>query len=197
MAKRAGATDDDDTIGQGGLGEALDNADRISNGGGPSDDLVMQYVAQIDRQQAEVDKWQAGLKGAKKGMTSIRSKANGDGIKLKTLDAQMAARTLPRHEQRRDLEDSDRYALLLGNVTWDDADLFAKETDTHIRDGLDWEGQGYVDGKRGLPPKAPDNCPPEHVQPYLKGHVRGADDLMASLGGTKPEAVYPDGKPSV
>lgn len=190
MAKRAGAADDD-TIGQGTIGgdanTAANEHHHLPNEPeGPSDDLIMRYVAQIDAQQAEVDKHAAAYKGAKKALTTIRSKARADKIKLKTLDQQMANRTLPRHEQRRDLEDSDRYAVLLGNVTWDDADLFAKESDQHVRDELDWEGQGYADGKRGLPPKAPAECPPEYHQAYLRAHAKGADDLVAVLGGKKP-----------
>jgi hypothetical protein len=199
MARRAGA-EDDDTIGQGTIGgEAQDGdtgggAESISNGGGPSDELVMKYVAQMDAQQAEVDKWEAGKKGAQKGMTTIRQRAKADGVKLKNLDAAMKRRNLPRHEQRADLEEQDRYDLLLGNVTWEDADLFAAETATTIRDELDWEGQGYADGKRGLPPKAPANCPPEFHQAYLRTHAKGADELVAILGGQKPEdlVIKPD-----
>lgn len=201
MAKRAGAADDD-TIGQGTIGGDPHDGDTgggqesISNGGGPSDDLVMKYVAQMDAQQAEVDKWAAGMKGAQKGMTTIRQRAKGDGVKLKNLDAAMKRRNLARHEQRADLEEQDRYDGLLGNVTWEDADLFAQETAHTIRDELDWEGQGYADGKRGLPPKAPDTCPPEFHPAYLRSHAKGADELVAILGGQRQEdlVIKPDAK---
>lgn len=191
MAPRPGKKDDDtdETIGQGTIGGDAQTGAQPTNHhlpnepDGPTDDLIMRYVAQMDAQQGEIDKHRAAMKAAQKGMTTIRAKARGDKIKLKTLDVQMANRTLPRHEQRRDLEDSDRYAALLGNVTWDDADLFASETDQHIRDELDWEGQGFTDGKRGLPPKAPEECPPEYRPAYLRGHAKGADELVAVLGG--------------
>lgn len=191
MARRAGA--DNDTIGQGTIGgdaQVAASEHHLPNEPDQaSDDLVMRYVAQMDAQQAEVDKTAAAYKAAKKAMTTIRAKARGDKIKLKTLDRAMAKRTLPRYEQRRDLEDDDRYDRLLGNVTWEDADLFSRETAETVRDEIDWEGQGYSDGLRLTPSQAPTECPPQFHPAYLRGHAKGLDDRAARLGGQDPAAA--------
>lgn len=197
MARKAGTQDDDDTIGQGTIGPDTQDPAPISNGDGPSDDLVMRYVAKMDAQQAEIDKWEAGKKAAQKGMSTLRQQARGDGVKLKNLDAAMKRRTLARHEQRADLVEQDRYDRLLGNETWEDADLFANESSPAIRDEIDWEAQGYADGKRALPNKAPDTCPPEFQQNYLRGHERGTTELAKALSGEDLTPIYPEGKPTI
>lgn len=194
MAKAPG--DDDDTIGQGTVGGAAnDGHEPISNGGGPSDDLTLRYVAQIDAQQAEIDKWNAGLKGAQKGMKTIRQRAKGDGLKLKNLDAAMSKRSLARHEQRADIEEQDRIDRLLGNETYETADLFGR-TPEGTKDEIDHEADGYAAGKRLLPPKAPETVPPEMRQHWLKGHDRGTTEMMKALGGEKPEPIKPDQVPA-
>lgn len=193
---RAPGDDDDDGIGQGTIGgPANDTHEQISNGGGPSDDLTLKYVAQIDAQQAEVDKHLAALKGAQKGMKTIRQRAKGDGLKLKNLDAAMAKRGLARHEQRADIEEQDRLDRLLGNETYETADLFGR-TAEGAKDEIDHEADGYAAGKRLLPPKAPETVPPEMRQHWLKGHDRGTTEMMKALGGEKPEPIKPDQVPA-
>lgn len=192
---RAPGDDDDDTIHQGTVGGPASDQDthtQISNGGGPSDDLIMRSVARIDVQQAEVDKRMADLKAAQKGMKTLRQQIKGDGVKLKNLDAAMAKRGLARHEQRSDIEEQDRYDRLLGNETWETADLFGRTADG-AKDEVDHESDGYAAGKRLLPPKAPETVPPEMRPHWMRGHDRGTTEAMKALGGEKPKPIIEGG----
>lgn len=192
MAKKPGDDAKDDTIGQGTIGGPAkldaETPASITNGGGPSDDLILKYVAQIDAQQGEVDKWEAGKKAALKGMTTIRQRAKGDGIKLKNLDAAMKKRTLARFEQREDITEQDRYDRLLGNETFETADLFGNLPDG-TKDDVDFDAAGYAAGKALHPAEPPKTVPPTMVQHWLKGHERGTNEMLKALGGEKPAPI--------
>lgn len=162
-----------------------DGAEADAKPNGPDDDLVLRYIARMDAQDAVIAQALAQLNGQKKIRNTIRLEAKTDRIKLKNLDAARERSKLPRFEQREDIVAQDRYDRILGNETWEAADLFTRMPEA-AKDEVDVEAMGYAAGLRCLPDKPPEAyAAGPMLQPWLRGHERGVARFKAAMSPNK------------
>lgn len=202
MAPRTGAR----RKAQGDTPPAAENAKARPSAGHNTDlseDQLLAYIARHDQADAAVETAQAALKAANKARSNLRQvikshTLNGNQIKLKNFDAELERREMTRFEQRDDIEQRSMIGSVLGNVTWEEADLFAQDKhDDTVKDAADWEAAGYAAGLRLVKPDKEMlerlRVPPEFQQDVLRGHDRGTERVMHALKTGKPGENPPPG----
>lgn len=134
-------------------------------------ETFLEFVNQIIEQQAAVDVEKDKLK-------TLRKKAKAEGIVLGDLDAVVRMSEWGRNEVREHFANRQRYAAWLGLPTGTQGDFF-KPVDTSDPKvaASEWEQKGVTAGLLGKDATAPEECPGEHVQAFLKGHATGQKRL--------------------
>jgi hypothetical protein len=171
----------------------------------PDVGVFLQEVGKVRRQIDVIDAAKLVVKTEMGVLKDIRTGAREKGIVLREMDEAIAALDtenvdLIAREKRRRL-----YMTWLGIDLGEQGQFDLKPADglsDAERDATRWFKRGDTDGRLGKPRNAPEGCPPENLQDYLKGHEAGQTLLMQSApltaGAFKPAAETPkaseDGK---
>lgn len=160
-------------------------------------ELLVHHMTKLRAQKAKVDAAKVILKAEQDDMTALYRTAKEDGFLRKDLaalleDTGARLRNLLAEEERRF-----RYRVALGlPVFGQQQDLFGgDETPVEAKDELFWEGEGYLNGRRGAPCEIPEDCPPRFHAAFMRGDAKGQEEngkLLAA--GAKRAAVAPKGK---
>lgn len=134
----------------------------------------------------------ADMAGARAERQRIRKLAKADGIELKKLDAVITMLDWAPGEVREHFGVLNRYALFAGLPIGAQADLFHDVPQAAMEE-LDWESVGFAAGMsdKGAYGTAPDECPPERHQAYLRGVHRATEKIAWSMAeaGVNPEKL--------
>lgn len=173
--------------------------------------LLVRHIGLLRAQQAEIEKARAPFQAAQATLTDLINTAKGDlgkAYSRKHLialceDVGTRLRDLAREEEQRF---HDRQALGLP-VFGVQQDLFGGGGDAmpeEAKDEIAWEADGYLAGRRGDSPTAPEGCPPRMDQAFMRGYNKGVEEngkLLAQAGEIakarnapppKPKAEEPD-----
>ncbi len=114
------------------------------------------------------------VKVVRKQRNVVRNLASKEGFPLKIIDEIIEKEAFTQKDLEGEAELSRWMHQMAGLPTGGQAELFAT-TPAEIKDGLDWEADGYRAGMRGVEPKPPEGCPPRFHQEWMKGYHAGQE----------------------
>lgn len=118
----------------------------------------------------EIAKVNAEARSINEKRKGIRKRWKAEGIELGLLDAALKMAEWDRAEVRSHFDTGRRYAEWLGLPVGHQPDMFKNLGDDEIQK-REWFALGQVTSRLGKPQKAPEECPPEYIQDYLRGYA--------------------------
>lgn len=133
----------------------------------------------------EIAKVNAEARSINEKRKGIRKKWKAEGIELGLLDAALKMAEWDRAEVRAHFDVGRRYAEWLGLPVGHQPDMFKSMGDDEIQK-REWFALGQVASRLGKPAKAPEECPPEYIQDFMRGFAD--EDEHAWSDAEKSEA---------
>ena len=158
----------------------------------PDQPLFLSHVNSIREQMGAVEVVKTALKNAKGTLKDRRKLAQAEGLVMRELDEALDAL----ETENVDLLDREtRRRLYFEWLGLPVLSLGKKAATAAAKPADDWFRRGDQAGRLGEERKAPEGCPPEHIQDWLKGHEAGSalrTDKVAAVSA-RPVSGAPEG----
>lgn len=136
--------------------------------------LFLTHLGACREQEAILADAMAGVKALRKRRNEVRNLARAEGFPLKKIDDILKKESFSQKDLEAEAELFRWMDQIAGLPVGGQADLFAS-TPVEIKDGMDWEADGYRAGMRATEPKPPSECPERFHQDWMKGYHNGQE----------------------
>lgn len=151
---------------------------------------LISYVNRLTAQNQDVEAAKVVFDAAKKARTNTFNLAKAAGFPRGELEDRMKEMQRPVFENVEKEVRVSRHRRWLGCITDEQRAMFTgDETPQSVKDEYHWRSEGYKAGLMGLARAAPDKCPAEHVQAFLKAHESGTTDSLAAIAANAPKPM--------
>lgn len=136
--------------------------------------LFLSHLDGCRQQDAALEKAMDAVRAVRKVRNKVRNAASKEGFPLKKIDDILKKEGMSQKDLQAEAELFRWMDQMAGLPVGGQAELFAT-TPVEIRDGLDWEAEGYRAGMRAIDPVPPAECAPRHHQDWMKGYHAGQE----------------------